>query len=227
MPPKFQGHRGYWVGGLPENSMLSFEAATKQGFVMVEMDVRLSKDKVPVVFHDSTLKRTLNLDKAVDQCLAAELNSYAIPTLEEVLSSAKIPQYLNIELKTPFIIESTLEKEIAKLIKKYKAEGRVLFSSFNPLALRRLSVLLPTVPRALLASKENTRDNKIYLRNLWFAPYVRVHALHLDHKFVNIEELKKWKKRKVPVALWTVNDRREADAYINAGALSIISDYLN
>ncbi|MGZ3769609.1 MAG: glycerophosphodiester phosphodiesterase [Bdellovibrio sp.] len=227
VPPQYQGHRGYWVGGLPENTLLAFEAAEKNGFKMVEMDVRLTEDKVPVVFHDCTLKRIFNLDKKVDDCTVEELRIYGIPTLEEVLNSKSIPPNLNIELKNPFIFDSTLEEKVAALIKNHKAEGRVVISSFNPLALKRMSSLLPDVPRALLATEEAAPDNRIYLRKLWLAPYVRVHALHLDHRYVSAELIKKWKKRNIPVAVWTVNDRKKAESFLNAGALSVISDYLS
>lgn len=227
IPPKYQGHRGYWKAGAPENTLLSFSEAAKRGFSMVEMDVRNSKDNIPVVFHDGTLKRMLNLDKAVNECTTAELKTWGnIPTLEEVLASTSIPEYLNIELKTSSVWEGILEQKVSSLIKKYKAEQRVLFSSFNPLSLRRMSHLLPEVPRALLASKERAPDNNLYLRHMWFAPYVKLHALHLDHNYVSIEDLQKWKKRKVPVALWTVNDRAKAEAFLQAGAFSIITDTL-
>lgn len=226
-PPPYQGHRGYWVTGIPENTLPAFEESAKRGYSMVEMDVRISKDNIPVVFHDSTLKRLANSNKDVNQCSAAELAEFAnIPTLEEILKSSTIPRYLNIELKTSSVWEGLLEQKVSDLIKKYKAEKRVLFSSFNPLSLRRMSYLLPDVPRALLASREKTPDNKIYLRDLWFAPYIKIHALHLDYNYADIDELEKWKNREVPVALWTVNDREKAEAFLRAGALSIITDSL-
>lgn len=227
-PSKFQGHRGYWVEGLPENTLPAFEESTRRGFSMVEMDVRISKDNIPVVFHDSTLKRMANLDRVVSQCTFSELKDWVhISTLEEILSSSLIPMSLNIELKTSSILEGRLEQQVSSLIKKYKAENRVLFSSFNPLSLRRMSRLLPDVPRALLASQERIPDNKIYLRQMWFAPYIKIHALHLDHNYVSFYDLRKWKKRQIPVALWTVNDRAKAEAYLQAGAISIISDSLS
>ena len=94
------------------------------------------------------------------------------------------------------------------------------------MTLWRLGRLLPEVPRALLASKEKDPSNKIYLRNLWFAPYVGVHALHLDHNYVSERELKNFCRREIPVSLWTVNEKERARVFFRAGALSIISDEL-
>lgn len=227
MPPKYQGHRGYWKEGAQENTLASFESAAKRGLKMVEMDIRLSKDGIPVVFHDTDLKRLANLQKNVSECTALELRTSAqVPTLEEILLSRDIPQFLNIEFKTSKALNGDLEKKAAELIQKHQAEKRILFSSFNPLALWRLSHLLPNVPRALLATKEKDSENKFYLRYLLFAPYVNIHALHLDYHYVDTAQIEKWKQRKVPVALWTVNEKEKAEAYLKAGALSIISDTL-
>ncbi|UOF01828.1 glycerophosphodiester phosphodiesterase [Bdellovibrio reynosensis] len=227
VPPSYQGHRGYWKSGLQENTLASFEAAAKRGLHMVEMDVRLSKDKIPVVFHDGDLKRLGNVERIVHECTAEELRVLAqVPSLEEVLSSQIVPKFLNVELKTGAIFDGELEKKVATLIEKYDFTRRVLFSSFNPLSLWRLGGHLPQVPRALLATQEPEAANKIYLRQLWFAPYVRIHALHLDYRYVSVHDLHKWKKRGVPVALWTVNEKETAELYLQEGALSIITDTL-
>jgi len=226
-PPRYQGHRGYWMEGAQENTLESFIAAKNRGLQMVEMDVRLSKDQIPVVFHDADLKRLSGLDKKVEDCLASELREWAkAPALEEVLLSPLMPAYFNIELKSSSALDGTLEKQVVSLIQKHKAQERILFSSFNPLSLWRLSRHLPEVPRALLASEEKEPGNRIYLRRLWLAPYVNVHALHLDHHYVDISRLQYWRRRGVPVALWTVNEAEKAELCLQAGAFSIISDTL-
>ena len=40
----------------PENSLAAFQKAVDAGYG-IELDVQLSKDGIPVVFHDKTLKR--------------------------------------------------------------------------------------------------------------------------------------------------------------------------
>lgn len=226
-PPSYQGHRGYWHEGAQENTLSSFKAAAERGLQMIEMDVRLSGDGVPVVFHDADLIRLKGLNKIVSQCTAQELREWGdAPTLEDVLKSSEIPSLLNVELKTNSVFNGDLERAVASVIRKCEAEKRILFSSFNPLSLWRLSHLLPQVPRALLASQEREPGNRFYLRHLWLAPYVKIHALHLDHHYISPSEVTRWKERGVPVALWTVNDAILAETYLQAGALSIISDTL-
>lgn len=226
-PPLYQGHRGYWKEGARENTLAAFHAAHKRGLKMIELDVRLAKGGVPVVFHDSDLKRIGSSEKTVLELSPEELFSLVqAPTLESVLADPSIPPWVNVELKTGEIFDGRLEKAVSEVIKKTQTQKRILFSSFNPIAIWRLSHLLPEVPRALLASKELAPGNRFYLRHLWLAPYINLNALHLDHNFVTEEELQAWKKRGVPVALWTVNESARAEAFIKAGALSIISDTL-
>lgn len=225
--PLIQGHRGYWKEGLQENSMASFRAAASRGLKMIEFDVRLSQDGIPVVFHDENLERIAQNSKTVSELTAKELTQLTqAPTLEDVFIAQDIPQLLNVELKTNSVLDGKLEEQVALLVRKHRVESRVLFSSFNPLSILRLSRLLPDVPRALLASREQDPANKIYLKRLWLAPYVGAHLLHLDKSYWTAEEVQAYKKRGIPVALWTVNDQELADKYLQAGAISIISDTL-
>ncbi|MFV8257806.1 glycerophosphodiester phosphodiesterase [Bdellovibrio bacteriovorus] len=224
-PASWQAHRGFWKAGAQENSYSSFVKAREMGFQMFELDVRLSQDEVPVVFHDGDLKRIAQKDLRVTEVAAADLKSWAgACTLEEVLASKDIPASINIEIKSNSVFDSRLEKRVAELVKKYHREKDVMFSSFNPISIWRLSRLLPQVPRALLATGENDPENKVYLKKLWLAPYVGVNALNLDYRFVTPNEVRAYKERGIPVALWTVNDLDRAKAYLQAGAISIISD---
>ncbi|WP_413581788.1 glycerophosphodiester phosphodiesterase [Bdellovibrio sp. HCB288] len=226
-PPRYQGHRGYWKGGAQENTLASFKDAKERGLEMVEMDVQLSKDGHVVVFHDEDLKRIANDPRKVIDVTAAELEQIAqIPTLREVLLSQDVPKFLNIELKTKTATDHRLEEKVARLVRETDSFHRILFSSFNPLAIRELYRLLPQVPRALLATKEQDPANRWYLKLMLFAPYIHANILHLDHRYVTITQLKKYVKRGVPVSFWTVNDQPRAEELLASGAQSIISDTL-
>ncbi len=67
--PWVVGHRGA-MGHAPENTMTSFEMAVDLGADMLEFDVRITKDKVPVIVHDSNLDRT-----SIRPLNVADLNS--------------------------------------------------------------------------------------------------------------------------------------------------------
>src|SRR5882757_2082136 len=72
--PTIHGHRGgSYVNGkptFPENTLPAFENAAADGTV-IELDVKLTKDGMPIVIHDATLDRTTNCTGAVkDKTLA-------------------------------------------------------------------------------------------------------------------------------------------------------------
>ncbi len=91
----------------PENTIESFHAAWELGCDMVEFDIQLSKDNIPIVFHDDNLKRLCGFDELVYNCSSSELrkttlldSSITIPTLYDVMEScSKRPFYF--ELKVP------------------------------------------------------------------------------------------------------------------------------
>ena len=114
------GHRGA-CGYYPENTLLSFRKAFDMGVDYVELDVRLSKDEVPVVIHDETLNRTTDGSGRVREYALEELKKFdaglgeRIPTLEEVIELAvKVDGKLLIEIKDVDAVDETIY-----LIKKY------------------------------------------------------------------------------------------------------------
>ena len=57
--PKLIGHRG--VKDLsPENTLDSIKLAYKLGLKWIEVDVKVSKDFIPILLHDDRLNRTTN-----------------------------------------------------------------------------------------------------------------------------------------------------------------------
>ena len=67
-------HRGYHDGNVavPENSLASFEAAIAAGYG-IELDIQLSSDKVPMVFHDADLDRICGVEGKIWDYTCAEL----------------------------------------------------------------------------------------------------------------------------------------------------------
>lgn len=141
---KFMGvyyaHRGFHnnSGGVPENSMAAFERAVKKGYG-IELDVQLSKDRVPVVFHDFTLERMCGKPGKVCEYTYEELQQFnlagseeKIPHLAKVLDmvAGKVP--LIVELKAEWT-DTTVCPVVDKFLRKYK--GVYCIESFNPLVL--------------------------------------------------------------------------------------------
>ncbi len=223
--PRLQAHRGFWKEGAPENTLDAFRAAKRRGALMFECDVRLSKDQIPVIIHDADLQRIADRPDLVASLTAAELKQFAqVPSLQEILTDLSIPRFVNIELKSKEKLDDPLERKVAEVVKRVKATSRVLFSSFNPMSLYRISLHLPDVPRALLVTQENDSDNHIFLRRMWLAPFLRIHLLHLQYEMVTEASMKIWKQQRMPIAVWTVNGKEEIQKYQRLGVISVITD---
>lgn len=88
--PQIVAHRGD-PGRFPENTTASIRAALEAGLRAVEFDVQVTADGVPVVLHDSTLRRTAGVNASVfdlpaDRVRAIEVGpGVTIPTLAEMV----------------------------------------------------------------------------------------------------------------------------------------------
>ena len=97
---------------------------------------------------------------------------------------------------------------------------RVLISSFNPLALRRMYLLDPRLPRGLLYAPRLP----IYLRRAWLRPLVRPAALHPHFSMVT-RELVAWAHSKgYQVNTWTVDEPDVAQRLSEWGVDGIITN---
>jgi glycerophosphoryl diester phosphodiesterase len=111
-PLLIASHRGQWRE-YPENSLGAINEAIEDGAEIIETDVRLTADGVPVLMHDATVDRTTNgTGKVSDLTLAqikelrlkkglggktAALTEYRVPTLEEAMIVAKDRAIVNLD----------------------------------------------------------------------------------------------------------------------------------
>ena len=166
--PKIIGHRG--VKNLfPENTIESISAAFDLGLSWVEIDVKISKDKIPFLLHDDTLDRTTtgkgkaNLNNFLEiQSLDAGYFFYNtntnihVPSLDEVLKLIKLKKKsVNIELKPNYNFESENVKQILKITNNYK-EVPIYFSSFD---LKSCVELIKSEPKSYCGLLIDSFDN--------------------------------------------------------------------
>lgn len=166
----FFAHRGLFDNETeaPENSLPAFQKAVESGFG-IELDVQLTKDKVPVVFHDFTLKRACGADGKVEQYTYEELQQFTlfeseehIPTLAEALHivDGRVP--LIVELKIEWTDYSVCPAA-DKLLGCYGGDYAV--ESFNPLGLLWYRRNRKQIMRGQLADhfrKEGTAKGPFY-----------------------------------------------------------------
>ena len=161
--PKLIGHRG--VKNLsPENTIDSISLAKELGLHWVELDVKISKDLIPIIFHDNSLERTTNgkglpinfLYKDLKKLDAGSFfynqsTKIYIPTLEEVLLLCQNKNIsLNIELKPNKGFEKENVLSIARIISNSKFSNQYYFSSFDWDSLIMMKEIIPNANYGLL-----------------------------------------------------------------------------
>lgn len=149
-------HRGLHSDTVAENSMSAFRLAVEHGYG-IELDVRLSKDKQLVVFHDDTLKRVTGKEGRVDEFTAEELGAFTlsgtedtVPLLDDVLNLVCGQVPLLVEIK-----EDAGNSEVSRLAAERLAtyKGEFIVESFNPLSLRNFKKILGGVELGILSHK--------------------------------------------------------------------------
>ena len=146
-------HRGLHDETIPENSLAAFGRAVDHR-IGIELDIQLSKDKIPMVFHDATLNRVCGIDAKLSDYTADELSQmkllgteYTIPTFEEVLSL--------VDGRVPLLVEfkhgsGELCKIACDMLDNYN--GAFCVESFDPTLLMRIKKYRPKYARGQLVT---------------------------------------------------------------------------
>ena len=80
--PTFIAHRGY-ASAYPENTLIALDAARQAGAQFVEVDIQLSADHIPVLFHDHDLERLCQQTGAIHDYSFSELESFNVTDVEK------------------------------------------------------------------------------------------------------------------------------------------------
>lgn len=157
-------HRGYHDGNVavPENSLASFQAAINAGYG-IELDVQLSSDKIPMVFHDADLLRVCGVEGKIWDYTCQELQAMQLFGTEETIPT--LAQALElIGGQVPILVEYKMDKVDTdvcayshELLKNY--DGPYAVQSFHPFALFWYRQNAKDVPRGILA-KNFIRDKQ-------------------------------------------------------------------
>lgn len=216
-------HRGFYNNNTdaPENSLKAFSDAIDYGYG-IELDIQLSKDHVPVVFHDYTLKRVTGVDRKVNELTLSELKALrlydsneSIPTLKETLQLVEGMVPLIIEFKVERF-DLTLCEKAMELLDSY--EGDYCVESFNPLVLHWFKKNRDTIICGQLADdfiKEKEPGNKVLmfcLSRLLFNWFTKPDFIAYNHKYATNTSLQLVRKLyHLPTAAWTVRNQYDYD----------------
>lgn len=183
----------------PENSLAGARAAISAGYG-IEIDIQMSQDGVPMVFHDYHLGRLADASGPVAQRTAAELGEIrllggdeTIPTLAVFLRTVagKIPMLVEIKDQDRAFGPNTgsIEQKVCENLRTYNGDAALM--SLNPHTVAKCAKYAPDRPRGLAT----THFDKEYwptvpqarLDELSLIPdYTRVGASFISHKAMHL-----------------------------------------
>lgn len=232
--PKIIGHRGA-CGYAPENTIESIYTAYDMGLEWVEIDVKLTKDQVPIIFHDKELNRTTNgsgyvAEKDYDYIKQLEAGSWfsesfagiKIPTLDEILEVIiELNLGLNLEIKScPGREKETAEIALDHLSQVWDDHDKILISSFSHVSLETALDMASDWPRGLLIKADEFLPNWKELSD-----YLEVTTLNIEDELVTqslVHEISDYEKK---ILVYTINSPERARELQSLGVDSIFTDY--
>lgn len=231
--PKIIGHRGA-CGYAPENTLESIATAADLGAEWVELDVKLTKDSVPIIFHDDTLDRTTNGHGNVKDMKYADIENldagtwYAegftgvkIPTLEEAIDVILHHGVgLNLEIKPCAGREvETAEAALDILSRIWDDADKLLISSFQHVSIETAKDMAPEWKRGLLLDDPIRNWREI-------ADYLDVSVININGRDWGLtrETVEEYIETGRGVLAYTINDPQRAKTLISWGVDGVFTD---
>lgn len=216
--PKVIGHRGA-MAYAPENTLVSFREARRRGASWVEIDVKLTADAVPIVLHDSSLARTMGLDRMVAEMRREELPR-DVPTFEEAIDCfAELGLGCNVEIKPCEGREAETARIAVETLRRRwpPALPTPVLSSFKDISLLTAWRTAPEYARALLVG---------VLEDDWQARAEAVSAagINTNGKLLTAPRAVEVRKAGYALSVYTINDGDVARALVGMGVDCVITD---
>lgn len=214
---KIIGHRGA-RGLAPENTLASIHKGLMHHADMIEFDVRVTKDGVPVLHHDSSMKGADSKKFKISEHSYAELKEHFpdITKLTEALDliDAKAIPYIEVKQREPV-------KPIVKVLEQYidgmYSAGQLRLASKSQKTLRELHEALPTVP--------------IIVIDRWSGVRAHRRARELGAKEIAMNQLWLWrgfirgfKNSDYKLYAYTLNSPPKAQRWAKWGLAGVITD---
>lgn len=231
--PNVIGHRGA-ASYAPENTIEGIHTAADVGIEWVELDVKLTKDDVPILFHDEEIDRTTNGSGKIADMTYSELKELEagswfsegftgikIPTLEDAIDALiKRDLGLNLEIKPcPNREKDTAEVALDMLSQMWDDHDRLLISSFDHIALEAARDVANDWARGLLLGGEELLPNWDEL-----ADYLDVKTINVAKNLVTEELIESILEKEFTPLIFTVNDPIDARIFQAMGVQTLFSD---
>ena len=217
--PLIIAHRGA-SAEKPENTLAAFRRALALEVDGIELDVHVTRDGVPVVFHDATLTRLTGVRGRLASKTWAELSVLRvlgrepIPRLADVLRLTRGLIVVQIELKAGPVAP------VIRAIKTARAADWVILASFHPQLIAEARTLAPAIPRMLIS--EGRSAPVTLVRQLAACGAV---GLSVNHEAIRSAVwIKYFQQRGYSVWSWTVNDPALAKRLAGWGIDALLGD---
>ncbi len=230
--PAIIAHRGA-SGSAPENTLAAIRLAAEHGARWIEIDVNISADGIPVLFHDDGLSRCSNghglvIEHSLDTLKSLDCGSWfseqftgeKIATFDECLELAtECNLGINLEIKPCSGWELPTTDAISQLINSKKTLPPIVVSSFSHLVMQRATTSLPELPRSslfLVAPPD------------WHTLLEEVDAsnIHLHgNSLLTKKQVADFKASGLGVYCYTVNTTDEAKALFDIGVDGVFTNY--
>jgi glycerophosphoryl diester phosphodiesterase len=245
--PIVLGHRGA-AGDAPENTLCAFERGLQQGAHILESDVHLTSDGVPVLAHDARVDRISEGSGAIADLTCADLKrldfgyrfqvagesqfpfraqGVAIATLEEAFSAFPKARF-NLELK---VKQPELVAKCVSLVREHAREGLTLLVAANDEIQQWIrDELERSGVRAAIGA--STGDVLAFVRSALDGtkPASDAMALQIPTEFggrplITAELVAHAHSHDVQVHAWTINQEPEITRLLDLGVDGIVTDY--
>ena len=240
------GHRGASAVA-PENTIVAFERALLDGADGIEFDVRLARDRVPVVIHDATLRRTALREGSVASLASVELNEidvgtwfnlrhptaaraeYAlavVPTLSQVLElfGAGCSSRLYVEMKCEADEGSPLAAEVARLVRANSLLDRVVVESFALDSIAEIKRIDARIRTAALFEPSLLRPRPSCARMIEQATRSGADEMALHRTLATRRTVEEARRRGMEVVVWTVDSPSWIERAITYGVSAVITN---
>lgn len=216
------GHRGLINKDVSENTLDSIKLAIKSDLPFIEMDLRKTKDGQIILHHDPDFIINDN-GYCVNQLTLAELRKLKkIATLDEVLKISK-GKKLILDIK-----DKNIEQDIYNIIKKNKAQNRVIIDSIDPEVHKKFLMLDPKILREI-----RFIDTK--LQGILWWPFYRFFFIRKAKKvyanyiclvpfYATKRFIKKCHRNCLKVSIYYIKNNKEIEKMINNDADALVLD---
>jgi glycerophosphoryl diester phosphodiesterase len=235
-PFEIVAHRGIPTEA-PENTIASFQRAIDLGADAIELDVRLTSDKIPVVYHYFYLQENTSASGAIFDFTLEQLRDVKvfcknnpaaedgrIPRLSEILDMFSGKIGLEIEIKGP-------EPEAPEIIGGVLSEFKDFWSSFEitsyePALLLSVQKICPglTVDLLFPLSESWMKQDVVQYQAIHYSRLAHARAVHLHPTQLSETIVNAIRNQGIEVHAWDVNDEQSLETVLKLGIPRLCTD---